>query len=106
MGRAAALTDLDAAREGAEVLPHAPVPDGWESSGIDQAIALLASLGEPFSADDLRDDRFGLAVKPNEVGPAFSRARRAGVIRLVGYRPSRCPSRHGGIQRVWVGGAA
>ena len=103
MSRPHVLTATAAAKVTEALVPGAPRPDGWVSAGLAQAIEYLAASGVPFTADALRDDRFGLDVQPNEVGPAFARARRAGIVRHVGYRTSTAPSRHGGVLRVWVG---
>ena len=100
MTRAAALTPRS--RHGAAHLPDAP-PDGWTSLNLDAASADLADRGVPFTADELRDDRFGLDCRPNEVGSAFARAHHRGVVRPLGFRESRIPSRRGGVQRVWIG---
>lgn len=68
-----------------------------------QAVERAARDGEPFTADTLRD-RFDLPDIGSAVGGIFMRARRAGLIRRVGYQPSTRASRAGGVVAVWVGG--
>jgi hypothetical protein len=61
------------------------------------AIASLAKSGRRFTADDVRAS----GVRGPSVGSAFTTAARAGLITVVGYEPSRIPSRRGGLNRVW-----
>lgn len=62
----------------------------------------LARTGREFSADDLIDE-VGLPDSPGTCGATIGAARRAGLIRAVGYTTSRRVTRHGGVQRLWKG---
>ena len=64
-------------------------------------IALLATLGDEFDADDLRD--LGAPPHPNCVGAAFRLASRSGMIRHVRYRKAKAPAAHARIIGVWKG---
>jgi hypothetical protein len=73
--------------------------DAWWKSCADRAIEYLADLGQPFSADHVAE----LVPAPDHPcrwGARFHAAVRAGVVVL-----SARPSRHRGVQRVYVGGA-
>lgn len=76
----------------------------WWRSTADQAIAAMAALGRPFTADDLVDHT-GLpeAVSPRAMGARFLTAARHGVIEPVGYTTSRRPSARMAVVRVWRG---
>ena len=80
--------------------------DEWWASTCRAAIETLATCGRPFSADDVH--RLGVTDPdtPARWGAAFSAARKAGVIRPVGYEQSRREGRNGSVVRVWVGVAA
>lgn len=78
--------------------------DGWWTSCCDVAINYLAGLGKPFSADAVTA-LIPPADHPNRIGGRFHAAVRAGTIRPVGYVLSSRPSRRGGVQRLYVGGA-
>lgn len=82
-----------------------PPPDRWWSDGAGRAIEHLAATGRPFGADELFDDPFTLPAPPHpsHVGAAFRAAFARHLIEPVGYRGSRRATRHGGVQRVWVG---
>lgn len=80
--------------------------DAWWASLARTAITDLAATGRPFSADHVRDMGVPDPDHPNRWGAAFSSARKAGVIRRVGYAPSTTESRHGGVVTVWQGVAA
>lgn len=83
-----------------------PAPDGWNETLLDQVIEQLAAEGHPFTADHVRDPRFGLdpaAARHGDLGAAFRRARARGLVEVVGYRTSTHRPRHGGLIRVWVG---
>lgn len=75
----------------------------------DLAIIQLARVGDPFTSDDLLhligppDTSHAPNSRNNAVGAAFSRARRAGMIRVVGYAQSKALHRKGGLVRVWQG---
>ena len=72
----------------------------------DQAIDELAATGREFVASDIMLLGVPDPANPNSLGGAFHRASRAGVIRCVGFAPSRRPSVHASIVRVWVGTGA
>ena len=87
-----------------------PEPDGWVSSVLDEIIEQLAREGRDFTADDVRQPRFwgerdDENVRHGDVGAAFRRAARHGVIELAGYRNSTRPERRHGLLRVWRGAA-
>ena len=84
MSVSAALEDLD-----------------WPES-VQAEISRLALLGRTFSADDLRLN-FRPAPHGSMVGPAFSAARRAGIIRHTGYKESTTPSRKHSVIKTWRG---
>ena len=67
-----------------------------------EAIATLAGEAYPFDAADVRAVA-GRFQSPNVVGAAFSTARKAGLIEVAGYVPSRNVSRHGALVRLWRG---
>lgn len=76
----------------------------WWRSTADQAIAAMAAIGRPFTADDLVDST-GLpeAVSPRAMGARFLTAARRGVIEPVGYTRSRRRSARCAAVRVWRG---
>jgi hypothetical protein len=79
--------------------------DQWWSSCADRAIEYLAAVGEPFSADHVA----ALVPTPDHpcrMGARFHAAVKARTVRPVGYTLSERPSRHRGVQRVYVGGEA
>lgn len=78
--------------------------DTWWKSCADRAIEYLAASGQPFSADHVA----ALIPAPDHPcrwGGRFHAAVRAGVIVPIGYTLSARPSRHRGVQRMYVGGA-
>jgi hypothetical protein len=75
-------------------------PDGFERAS--RAIRALAALGRPFDASDVRAWA-GPFESPNVIGAAFSRARKAGLIRASGVTTAKAASRHGGLVRLWEG---
>lgn len=77
----------------------------WESLALG-AIRHLAESGRPFQAHDL--DELGVPAPdhPNRYGSVFAKAKRAGLIRKVGYAPSKRPRRDGGVSAVWGAGPA
>jgi len=87
-------------------MADAPAPDAWQDPLFDQIIEHLAASGVPFTADDVWRPEYGLdatQVRHGEVGAAFQRARKRGVIVVVGYQTSRRAARHGCLLRVWAG---
>lgn len=73
----------------------------WSDEAM-EALERLAADGTEFSADQLLE-HVGEPASPGVVGAVFGKAARAGLIRAVGVSTSRRISRHGGLQRVWVG---
>jgi hypothetical protein len=73
----------------------------WTEDALD-AIRVLASIGEPFSADDLRE-LHRPAPEGSMVGAVFKEARRLRIIRK--HRPicSTAASRNGALIWQWVG---
>jgi len=82
--------------------------DPWWADGAQRALGLLAESGRIFAADDLRDDPYSVPEPshPNQWGSLFRAAHRVELIRPVGFTTSRTASRHGGVTRLWRGGAA
>ncbi|MGH2595798.1 MAG: hypothetical protein ACRDH7_07520 [Actinomycetota bacterium] len=70
----------------------------WE-----QAIRLLASIGDPFTSDDVRAIAGDPWDHPNACGSLFNRAARAGVIERIGYRKSERPRLHSHPLTLWRG---
>jgi hypothetical protein len=68
------------------------------AEGLEQ----LAADGREFTADDLLQ-LVGQPSSPGAVGGVFKKAANADLIRCVGVTSSQRISRHGGLQRVWVG---
>jgi hypothetical protein len=77
-----------------------------DASVLRTGIEHLAALGRHFTADDLWTLNVPMPAHPNQVGAAFSAARKQGVITSVGYAPSTRKGRNGSVVRVWVGVAA
>ncbi|MFP8944754.1 hypothetical protein ACLIYM_25425 [Streptomyces fenghuangensis] len=80
---------------------HTPVD--W-ATACDAAIRLMAARGVPFQAADLIAE--GLVDEPphpNQWGPRFGAAARAGVLRFHGYAPSRRATVHKSICKEWIG---
>lgn len=75
----------------------------WDRDIVMQGIEHLASLGTPFSADDLHALGIPLPPHPNHIGALFSAARKAGIIQQHGYIPSQRAGRNGSVVRTWIG---
>lgn len=73
----------------------------WRQAALEE-IERLAADGRDFGADDVVAE-VGQPDSPGAVGAAFSRAAKAGLIRVVGYTTSRRIGRHGSLVRVWRG---
>lgn len=79
----------------------------------DAIILDLAVEGQSFTVDDVRriqesaqKDWHGKKLPvppPNAWGGRFLFAQREGIIRTYGFAMSTRPSRHRGVQRVWIG---
>jgi len=76
--------------------------DGWKATWS-QAIALLASIGEPFTSDEVRELAGDPWDHPNACGALFHRAAREGLIRKVGYRSSERAALHKHPLTLWQG---
>ena len=76
--------------------------DEWKHAW-EQAIALLASIGDPFTSDDVRAIAGEPWDHPNACGSLFHKAARAGVIRAIGYRKSERARLHSHPLTLWVG---
>lgn len=74
-----------------------------DAGRVDAAIRLLAATGREFSSNEAR----GLhGVTGPVVGARFTAARKAGLIRSVGFTESTAESTHAHPVRLWVGTAA
>ncbi|MGY1712526.1 hypothetical protein ACI8AC_23745 [Geodermatophilus sp. SYSU D00758] len=80
--------------------------DAWWADCFDRAVDYLAATGHEWTTDDVFTLGVPPADHPNRVGARVRAAYQAGLIRPTGYRTSARPSRHAGVVRVWVGGAA
>lgn len=93
----AQLRDLGMARA------DAVQPEDWRHH-VDVIIGTLADSGEPFTSDDVSaltgDSPTG---SRGAMGARFNAAARRGVIRRVGYVPSRRPSVHAHPVALWQG---
>lgn len=67
------------------------------------AIAALASRGEAFTADQVREIAGEPDDHPNAAGALFHRAARSGLIRRVGYRKSARDVLHAHPIALWEG---
>lgn len=70
----------------------------WE-----QAIRVLASIGDPFTSDDVRAIAGEPWDHPNACGSLFHKAARAGIIRAIGYRKSERARLHSHPLTLWIG---
>lgn len=77
--------------------------DGDWKNNWSQAIALLASIGEPFTSDEVREIAGAPWDHPNAAGALFHKAARAGLIRSIGYRKSERSTLHKHPLTLWVG---
>lgn len=73
----------------------------WTDDAL-KVITAWAKSGLRFSAEDLRQSH---RPPPSKYAPgnAFQMARKAGLIRAVGFKLSTDPSRKGGVVRIWEG---
>lgn len=77
--------------------------DQWWRDCCDRAIEAMAAKHVTFEAADLGDLGVPDPDHPNRWGPRFAAAARHGLIKSVGYGPSKRASRGGGSCRYWVG---
>jgi hypothetical protein len=77
--------------------------NSWWRSCADQGIATLAASGRPFTADDVRALGIPDPTSPKAWGARFLAASRSGLIRRVGYVPSRRASVHAHPIAQWQG---
>lgn len=74
-----------------------------DAAKVDAAIRKLAATGREFSSNEAR----GLhGVVGPVVGARFTAARKAGLIRAVGFTTSTDPGTHAHPVRTWIGTAA
>lgn len=94
------ITQRDAAIEKVE----AGADDEWLAKAS-AAVASLAAMRTPFTADDVWYRVEGSATRdPRALGAVILRAASAGKIRPTGcYIPSKIPSRHARPVKEWVG---
>lgn len=90
--------------------PTGPPPaedhvDPWWADGARRGLEHLASLGAPFTADDLRTLIVNDPPHPNHWGLIFRAAKRDGIIYEVTTTISRAQSRRSGLIRAWRGTA-
>lgn len=89
-----------------QAIADASQPLAWKNS-VDNVIAMLARTGQPFTADDVTavtgDSPTG---SQGACGARFSHAARRGVIRRIGYVPSRRRSVHAHPVAQWIGAQA
>jgi len=80
-------------------------PEAWRTKG-ERYLSQLAATGVPFTADDLRDaglDEPGDGAG-NAWGALFNWGARRGLIVWTGSMvPARKGTRHGNLNRVWIG---
>lgn len=80
----------------------ANTPEWWRAAA-DLAIAQCAATLVPFGADEVRAIAGDPPNHPNAMGARFLAAARAGIIRRVGYEPSKRASLHAHPVARWVG---
>lgn len=90
-----------AGRDRGQAIASAARPS--DRAKVDPAIRKLAATGEVFSANDARDLH---GVAGPVVGAAFTAARKAGLIKSVGFVTSTEARTHAHPVRTWVGVAA
>jgi hypothetical protein len=73
----------------------------WGEGAL-EALEQLAAHGLEFTADALLQ-LVGQPSSRGAVGGVFKKAAKAGLIHCVGVTTSQRISRHGGLQRIWVG---
>jgi hypothetical protein len=73
----------------------------WKAKA-NKALGELIREGSYFSADDLVE-LVGMPPRPNMLGGVFIGARRAGLIKPVGYTQASRPEAHARVQRTWAG---
>ena len=72
----------------------------WKAKA-DFAIEQLAASGQEFTAENVRLVA-GDPSRPNAFGARFLAAKRAGLIRHVGYKNATRPSRHTHPIKIWI----
>ena len=99
-----ALTALRAARKGTRAVAVALRDAGQQAATdralVDAAIRTLAASGREFSANEARTLH---GVTGPVVGAAFTAARKAGLIRAIGFTTSDEPGTHAHPVRTWLG---
>ena len=100
-GTRARVVAAIAARDQGQAVASDAHPD--ERARVDAAIRQLAATGREFSANDALPLH---NVTGPVVGAAFTAARKAGLIRAVGFTTSAKPGTHAHPVRTWIGEAA
>ena len=80
--------------------------DSWWRDSAERAVVELARRGTDFSAEDVLELGVPEPDKSCRWGSLFAAMKKAGVVRPVGWRTSRKPSRNSAVVRVWQGVAA
>lgn len=101
---AEALARARAARDAGMAQAEAADLLGYDRAIIDQAIVAFAELGQPFSANNLRD--LLPDVRTSLLGSRFYAASCAGTIVRVGVVPSTKENTHHKPIELWLGAAA
>lgn len=77
--------------------------EGEEWKGLAWEVLIeLASTGQGFNADDIRE-KLGEPARANAMGALFSKAKRRGIIHVVGFRPMRNRRAHARTTFVYAG---
>ena len=87
-------------RDAGLALVDSNTPESWAKK-CDDAIARLAATGADFTADDVRAICGAPPNHPNAMGARFGAAAHDGVIKRVGYAPSKRPTLHAHPIAVW-----
>lgn len=77
--------------------------DGWWRSTAAAAVEHLASTGEPFTAEHVRDLGVGEPRSQAAWGALIRAYARRGMVERVGYRPASRPEAHARALAVWRG---
>jgi hypothetical protein len=84
-----------------EAADHTVLNDGYDTECIDREIAYRNRIGEPWSANDIREVLPG--VRQPLIGARVRAAAMRKKMRKVGYTPSTLPSTHSHPIAVWRG---
>lgn len=75
--------------------------DSWNDE-VDSVIETLANSRASFTSDDVWENVTSLPENNSAMGAAFNRARKWGIIKVVGFAESRRPSAYARVVRVWT----